>query len=353
MSKKFFSVFIIFMILSALFAASACAAVSGRTVWNFAIDSELNSGITSGIAVAGDLVLAGDGTGKFYAINKNTGQLAWSYLGKNSIVGTPAVADGKVIFVQADGSIICLNLSNGAPVWVFEADVEGMGLTIVDGAAVGDGKVYVAKGDGALYAMNLADGSSAWKYKSSSYELRTAPTFGAGFVMLGEQSGKFSMIDPKSGKRISGGGAGGAVNTPVINDGDVYFSSWDGSVQRVQIKGIVPKWNTKVNDPVTTKPVIGGGRVFVGTANGLVAALSVEGGNMLWRYETNGGTVSATPVLIGDALIVTGGQGTIFVLDAATGRPRNEFNAGASSVNPAFDNGTLFIAVSGGIAAIR
>ena len=252
--------------------------------------------MSSGIAVSGGLVLVGDESGTLYAVQRATGRQAWSFQGENTIVGVPAVADGKVVLVEADGTITCLNLSDGSKVWSFEADIEGIGLTIVDGAAIGDGKVYVAKGDAGLYALSLANGKTVWEYKSDGPELRTAPAFGEGYVMLGEQDGKFSMIDPQTGKRVSGGGTGGPVNTPVIHEGNVYFSSWDGTVQRVQVKGVVPKWKSTVGDPVTTKPVPGDGKLFVGTANGYVAALDAGSGNVLWQYETQGGSVEAAPV---------------------------------------------------------
>ena len=169
--------------------------------------SHTDAAITGNIAVAGDLILAGDASGKFYAVNKNTGRLAWSYYGKNSIVGTPAVSGSSVVISQADGTIACLNLNNGNVIWNKEAEVEGVGLTVVDGAAIGDGKAYIARGDGVLYALSLTNGQIVWTYRTDSYELRTAPSFSDNYVLLGEQNGKFDMIDPKTGKRVTGGGA--------------------------------------------------------------------------------------------------------------------------------------------------
>ena len=347
MSKKFCVFALVFVLLIAGAASAALAA--GRAVWSFNTDAL----ITGNIAVAGDLILAGDASGKFYAVNKNTGRLAWSYYGKNSIVGTPAVSGNSVVISQADGTITCLNLNNGNVIWLKEADIEGVGLTVVDGAAIGDGKAYIARGDGVLYALSLANGQTVWTYKTESYELRTAPSFSDNYVLLGEQNGKFDMIDPKTGKRVTGGGAGGAVNTPVVSNGDIYFSSWDGSVQRVQIKGVTPKWNSKVGDPITTKPVVAGGRVFVGTANGLVFALSVENGNILWRYDAGDGSIEATPVFADSALYIVTGQGTLTALDAQTGRERAAFGEYSSTSTPAYENGTLFIASGASINALR
>lgn len=333
--------------LICLFAVPA-AAWRGLPGWTFQGSQDM--GITSSVAVAGDLVLAGDGGGTFYAVQKASGALAWSYRGTNSVVGTPATADGKVVFVQSDGTVTCLNLANGSLIWNYVPAYEGEGLTIVDGAAIGDGKVYVAKGNGGLYALSLENGHRVWEY-SSNPELRSAPAFGEGFVFLGEQNGRFSIIDPKTGKRVNGGGAGGPVNTPLLNDGDVYFSSWDGSVQRVQVKGVEPKWKASVGDPVSTSPVIGSGRVFVGTSNGLVAALSTDNGSVLWQYNTRGGSVNG--MAFGEGLVfVSGGNGILYVLNAATGSLISSLHADMAGT-PAYDSGVLFLGSGGNIFAIR
>ncbi len=351
-SKKFLSVLFLAAVIFSALSVSASAALRGDVVWSF----QTKGVITTGIAVSGNLVLAGDELGNFYAVNKNTGRSAWSYNGSHSFVGTPAVADGKVVVAEADGTVSCLKLNDGSVVWSREVDVEGMGLTLVDGAAIGDGKVYVARGDAMLNALSFADGHSVWDYKSEGTELRTAPAFGEEFVMLGEQNAKFSMINPKTGKRVNGGGAGGAVNTPVINNGNVYFSSWDGSVQRVQINGVIPKWHRKFGNPITTMPIVGGSRVFIGTANGVAAALSVEGGNILWNYDTEGGNITANPVFTGNSVIIISGQGALLELDAATGRPNKNLKLNAGGVTPAFsaEDGVLFISGSSqSIDAVR
>jgi len=172
---------------------------------------------------------------------------------------------------------------------------------------------------------------------------------------VGEYRGLLSALDPQTGKRVWGGGAGGAINTPVTYAGNVYFSSWDGSVQSVLIKGVIPQWNTNVGDPVTTPPFIEGERVFVGTANGEVVALSKAKGERLWSFDTRGGTVVGTPIAAEGLVFVGGGQGTLFVLDAASGAVRFTFNTG-DIINgaPAYSGGILFLGSGDGkIYAIR
>ncbi len=337
---------VLFAAALALFAAlSASPAVAwrGEVGWTFRADD----GISSGVAVAGNLVIAGDRLGKLYAVQKASGVPAWVYTGTNTVVGTPSVMGDKVIFAQGNGAVTCLALSTGAVVWQYLPPEEGYAAeTLADGTAVGDGKVYLAKGDGKLYAISASNGRLVWTH-TADQELRNAPAFEAGLVLLGEQNGRFSAIDPKTGKRIWGGGAGGAINTPVMSGGSVFYSSWDGTVQRVRVKGVIPLWKDSkpnVGEPVTTPPTVGGGRVFVGTANGKIVALSEENGAILWQFETNGGNVAARPVLAEGLVFAGGGDGVLHVLDASSGAERATLTTGEGiNGTPAFDGGVLYL----------
>jgi outer membrane protein assembly factor BamB len=347
--KRMLSILSRLLMTVTLFATPGWA-WSGKLGWTY----DAQSPISSSIAVAGGLILAGDFSGALHAVHAASGQTAWVYKGANSIVGQPTVSGGSVIFAQADGTVTALSLSNGEELWRYSPERGYASATLTDGTAVGDGKVFFVKGDGKMVALSAADGKPLWTYDTGQ-ELRNAPYFSNGIVFLGEQRGVFSAVNPKTGKRDWGGGAGGAINTPVAEGGCVYFSSWDGSVQSVKIQGIIPQWKTDVGDPVTTPPCTEGDKVFVGTANGKVAALSKDGGKVLWTFETGGGTVVGTPVAAEGLLFIGGGQGTLFALDGSNGEVRFTFPAeGGINGTPAFSGGVLFLGSAGGkLYAIR
>ncbi|NLL36354.1 MAG: PQQ-binding-like beta-propeller repeat protein [Fretibacterium sp.] len=346
-SRQLLSLFLSLFILGGLlfFPTGPVWAWSGRAGWVFKGDAPFSSGV----AASDGLVLAGDNLGNLYAVHAASGQQAWRYRGSNAIVGLPTVAGSRVFFAQADGTVTALDLKSGAVQWQYLPPEDSYGAeTIVDSAAFGDDKVFVVKGDGKLYALSAANGQTIWTY-DAGLELRSAPAFAEGLVLLGDQKGIFSAISPKTGKRMWGGGAGGAVNTPVAENGFVYFSAWDGSVQSVQIKGVIPQWKANVGDPVTTPPALEGDRLFVGTGNGKVVALNRKNGQTLWSFETDGGSVLAQPLPISGLVFVGAGNGTLFVLDTATGAARYTFPTGGGiNGSCAFMNGVLYLASSDG-----
>ena len=326
------------LLLVTLFAASQALAFSGRTRWQVNLDS----GVTSGIAASGSTLFVGSETGRFYALNKNTGSEIWSYKGSSTIKGTPSVIGSNVVFAQGDGTVTCLKVSDGSFVWQ-NLSHKGDDFSLEDGTTAGGGMLFVSKLDGKLYALDQKNGHVLWTYKASEQGLRAAPGYGDGFVFLGEYGGIISIITPHNGKRVNGGGAGGAINTPVVSSGKVYYSSWDGSVQSVQIKDVIPLWDTKVGDPVNTSPAVGEGIVAVGTVRGIIAAIDDKSGNLLWKFETNGGSITGTPIISGGLVFAGTEAGTLYAIDKEAGRPRFNLDTGAGiTTNSLFDGGVFY-----------
>ena len=279
--------------------------------------------ISSIVISSGNILFTGDSMGNLSAVDRSSLTEIWSHsYSDSSCIGTPIVTDSKVIFTQAAGEITCLNISDGSLIWQYipafnESEAEGLN----DGAATGDGRVYAAFISGELRAFDLETGKLLWHYKSEQ-GLRTAPAYSDGLVFLGEYNGIFSIIDASSGERINGGGAGGAVNTPSVSAGNVYYSAWDGSVHAVQIKAVIPLWNAKLSEPVTTPPVISEGLVIVGTASGKIVALNQNDGAALWEYSSHGGQLRLS-INAGKIFAATE-DGRHLVLDAKTGKLINE-----------------------------
>ena len=318
MKRKIFSLAII-LILAAALTASAAQRRLAKT----------ESNITSGVALSGSTIFFGSYSGTLSAVNTNNYSLLWTFDNSDSAVtGIPAVQDGKVIFAQSTGEVICLNASDGSLVWQFtprKSDSENEGLN--DGVAVGGGKVYAAFDSGILRAFDINSGKVAWQYKAEQ-GLRTAPVYANGIIMLGEYDGIFSMIDAKSGKRLNGGGAGGALNSPAVSKGNVYYTAWDGSVHGVQIKDVIPLWSVKpCKEPITTPPVIAESLLVFGTAHGNVIALDTKDGSIIWQYDTQGGQIPSKPVISQGRVLAGTESGKIVVLNASSGRLVEEYNA--------------------------
>ncbi|MBB5787017.1 carboxypeptidase regulatory-like domain-containing protein [Jiangella mangrovi] len=84
-----------------------------------------------------------------------------------------------------------------------------------------------------------------------------------------------------------------------------------------------PSWTQDADSPVTfASPVIAGGRVFLGSDAGRLAAYDAGSGERLWSFQA-GDVLRGTPAVAGDLVVSGGGlDGGLVALDAATGAQR-------------------------------
>ena len=340
MKHKIFSL----LIISSILISSQALGFEAKIKWS----ADLEAPIAGGILISQDRLIIGDVNGQVYALSLDTGSVLWNYEGENAMKGTAIIVSDEVIFAQSDGELTGIDFNDGSMNWRF-LPADEIDSRLNDGVIYADGLLYVARTDGKVTATDISSGEEVWSYQAKQ-GLRSAPAYGEGLIFQGEYDGLFSILDAKTGERLNGGGASAAVNTPIVNDGKVYFSAWDGSVKCVQIKDIIPLWSVKLPDSATTAPVLNSGKIFLGTAKGIVIAVNESDGKILWQYETSGGIITARPVIADGMVFACPGDGSVHVLDAETGKVLHTLR-GRQSIerDGAYSGGVFFFGGDRGI----
>ena len=80
-----------------------------------------------------------------------------------------------------------------------------------------------------------------------------------------------------------------------------------------------PIWSYKTGDQIKSSPVIGQGKVFIGSNDGFVYALNLDTGAKIWRFNTQG-DVEAAPLLLDSLVFVGSVSGFFYALRASDGR---------------------------------
>lgn len=98
---------------------------------------------------------------------------------------------------------------------------------------------------------------------------------------------------------------------------------------------------------VRTTPLYANGLVYVGASDGKLYAISTSNGELRWQYDAGAAPITASPIVVGDQLYFGNGLGSIFGLNALTGRPLREtaelFKAQDAIVGtPAYSDGFLY-----------
>ena len=168
-------IFVSSIILVVLMAVSA-SAFTGNEMWKLQLDSP----VTSGIAVSGGTVFFGTETGRIYAVNAKSGNIVWDFKGENTVYGKPSIVRDMVIFAMGDGEVVALKAADGSLVWaaggVGGRDTRGNAVNdgLSDGTSAGGGLVYVSKDDRKVHAFKDTDGRTAWTYTTGDQGVRSA-----------------------------------------------------------------------------------------------------------------------------------------------------------------------------------
>jgi len=78
-------------------------------------------------------------------------------------------------------------------------------------------------------------------------------------------------------------------------------------------------WTFKTESEIISSPVIGFGRVYIGSTDGKVYAINIKDGSKIWEFDT-GDDIEASPLLVDTFIYIGNLSGFFFALDAHTGK---------------------------------
>ena len=207
----------------------------------------LKGGLYSTPVTDGENLYIGDDVGMFYCLDLHTGATKWTFDTGMRIVGSPAVADGVVVFGSANYNIYGLDTKTGKPLWTFTTQQAVMGA-----ATIHEGVAYIGGGDGRMFAFDLKTGAVKWSFD----ELKNY-----------------------------------VLTRPLVYGDKLYFGAWDTYLYALYLKdgSLAWKWsNGKSNpklSPASVWPVAADGKIFITAPDRYFTCLDAETGAEVWRTK--------------------------------------------------------------------
>jgi outer membrane protein assembly factor BamB len=276
------------------------------------------------------------GTANLYAFDPTTRQEEWRVPARNLILAAPTYADGGpehpsgvVYFGDTAGFVYAVDVETHTvlPGWPFRAEEAIWAAPL----AVGD-VVYVAAMDHNVYALDAETGAEVWSTEVGG-AMAASPTLAEqeGILYVGAFDGRVHALQADSGEMIDSfrfQADNWIWSKPLLADDVLYVTSLDGRLYALDrtTGDVVPPYPydaaelTNSSDAIRAAPADAGDSLVVTTESGRVIAVS--NAQRLWAWPTDGlpeAAISTAPVVAGDRVYVMLMNGVVKALDIENG----------------------------------
>jgi outer membrane protein assembly factor BamB len=263
----------------------AVDASTGRTRWQ--TDTKLE--LSAGPGVGDGLVVVGTNGGRLVALDAASGQQRWSAQMSGEVLATPLVADGRVVVRTVDGRLRALAVSDGTETWVVEDQVPRLSLRGTSPPVRVADTVVGGFDSGRVMALSLSSGETIWQAQVSTPRGRSELE---------------RLADVDAAVRVSGG--------------DVYAVGYQGRIAMMALDTGQIWWARDLSSYRGLD--LDGDQIYVSTSDGDVVAMRRRDGSVVWQQEGLKRRGLSTPAAHGNAVVVGDFEGYLHWLDRDTGR---------------------------------
>lgn len=305
------------------------------------------------------------GNAHIYAINGKDGTIVWKYKVRNSVKNTIAIESGIVFAQDVQGFLYAVDAETGQLRWEKQLPVNER-LNLIDGLATADGFVYAGSGK-ALSAFEATTGRLVWKNNDWGQHEGTTSTLtvGNGLIIGSAQWAALYGNDAKTGKmlwRLSDHGLRNRGGAAAMHGSLLYVTAQNGFfIIEAQTGRIIVRKQLPYNLDVTSVPLLTKSEIIFGTADKGLVALDNQTLNEKWNCtvgdalvftapytRTFSGTIETSPVLAGKTVYAGASDGTLYAVDAETGKKLWTYKTGAPIFGTVAISGNTLIATDFG-----
>ncbi|HEY2961119.1 MAG TPA: PQQ-binding-like beta-propeller repeat protein [Pyrinomonadaceae bacterium] len=224
------------------------------------------------LAISDRKLFAGGSDGRAYAFDKRTGGVLWSIPFPSPFNGQPVLKGGRVYFGSEDGTLIAIEEGTGRLLWRYRTKGAVHGPV-----AVANETVFFGSGDGYVYAVSSDKGKLKWRKRTGA----------------------------------------GVEAVTLAGDDTLLAASLDNFAYLLNLKGTM-LWKKQLPGRISAQPLtVHEAALFTPLSSTAAVVLGLRDGKQLNSLPTGEElTSSASPIIVGDAVIVTTEHGLL-----AFGRP--------------------------------
>lgn len=187
--------------------------------------------------------------------------------------------------------------------------------------------VYAGCDNGILYALRADDGTVKWQYEFHESLPIPSVSLANGTVYFGDLAGIVYAVDADTGDVRWRNTVDSKVISPLpVVDGVVYANAHAFDATTGDFLAELPP-DGSVSISIVDRTAYLGYREYVG-------AFNLETGVKLWEFDTEAWIKTQGAVVADGSVYVANSDGTMYALDAATGKPRWQVSAAGDIWSP-------------------
>lgn len=300
---------------------------------------------------ATDTLYFGADDGALYKLDASNGELRYRFATNSEISERPVLAQGRLYFVNANDTVVCLDAASGKLLWnQHRTPVGGMQIQGNSGILVWQNRVFAGFSDGMVVAFDAVSGAERWQPVDLAaeaesnlgaipqhFDVDTTPVpgmiDGSPVVYVASSEGGLFALDAESGTQV--------WHNPGVT-GATQLLLWEP-----------PQPGSAATEPAETEPdsaaTLSRRLLIVATGSTGLWGIDPMDGAMVWRSRLPDGGV-AGPVPFAGALLVSASQLGIYLVSPVNGRVMDGFHlAEGVSALPAVHGSHAFVLTNQGL----
>lgn len=309
-----------------IFAASADGELyavdpeSGNVIW----ENELDDRIFSGLGGDGEQLYLTTQNAELVALSREDGSEVWRQSLPTEVLSAPQSNGSLVVAQTIDGKVMGFSAADGEKRWQYDGSVPVLSIRAAASPLVGGDVVIASFANGKLMALAADSGQPLWQYEVGQPEGRTElerlvdvagqPLVIETAVLAVGYQGKLALVDIRTGQEIWSREAS-SLYSPMIGGGDIYLASANGELVALRGSDRKELWTQdRLAWRQLTQPVVYEDYLVVGDYEGYLHALDREDGSLVGQleFDDEGIRVPAQRLANGN-LLVFGNSGKMAV----------------------------------------
>ncbi|MGQ9769284.1 MAG: outer membrane protein assembly factor BamB family protein [Thermogutta sp.] len=319
-----------------------------------------NDQFTATPIIAENTVYLGGAEGVFYALALNDGVLRWKSPGYSGFAAPAGYWNGRVYVGDLDGKFHCLKASDGERLWQVETGAEIDGGPSFVTLPSGKTGVIVGSQDSYLYCLDAVTGEIVWKATTQD-QIRCTPPVIDGRTFVAGCDGKLHVLALNDGRQLAAVDLGGPTgSTPALVNRWAYVGTEGGVFYGIDWQKSQVVWkfeDAKGGDAFRSSAAVNERYVVVGSRDRKVHCLDRITGEHRWEFPTRR-YVDASPLIVrknpdqdpnDDLVIAASLDGHLYGIRIGPGEKVFDIPVGGSiSASPIVIGGHLIIATEDG-----